>query len=116
MRYCDYLFYKEEYSGKMSLTTFKKMSLEASMYIKRNISSKFDENNIPDELKYCMCVIADKLIEINKRKGKTSESVGTWSVNYQENSNNEKELYDTLVNYLLDVKTKDGNSILYRGC
>lgn len=100
----------------MPESNFTRFSLEASMYIKRNTYGRIDTSNIPKEVKYCTCSIADKIKKIEKRIGKTSESVGSWSVNYQENNDDEKELYDTLVNYLLDVKAKDGNSVLCRRC
>ncbi len=86
------------------------------MYIKRNTFGRIDIDNIPDEVKYCMCDIADQIQKKEKRFGKTSESVGSWSVNYQENADIQEEFFDTLVNYLLNVKTPDGNSILARRC
>jgi hypothetical protein len=107
---------KKNMGGKMPEATFTRMSFEASMYIKKNTYGRIDKDNIPDEVKYCTCSIADKMQKIEKRNGKNSESVGSWSVNYQESSDNEKELYDTLVNYLLDVKDSKGISLLYRGC
>lgn len=107
---------KKNMGGKMPATTFTRLSLEASMYIKKNTYNRVDKDNIPEEVQYCTCSIADKLQKIEKRNGKTSESVGSWSINYRENSEDEKELYDTLVNYLSEVKDSEGVFLLYRGC
>lgn len=118
MNYCDYSFYEEKYGGKMSESNWNRLSIEASMYIKRNTSGKIDNIfvKVPDEVKYCVCTIADKLQNIEQRTGKSSESVGSWSVSYQNSGDSDKELYDTLMNYLFDIKTDDGNSILCRRC
>ena len=116
MRYCSYDFYQEEYGGNMPETFFSKLSIEASAYIKRNTYNNIEENNIPEEVKLCMCSITETLYKLEKRKGKSSESVGSWSVNYQTYEEDDKELYNILINYLLYVKGKNGESILYRGC
>lgn len=100
----------------MPESSFKRLSIEASAYIKRNTYNKIDENNIPDEVKLCTCSLADKLKKYEKKKGKVSESVGSWSVNYQNSAEDENELYEVLVNFLLSVKDDKGESILYRGC
>lgn len=116
MRYCDYTYYKNTYGGSMPESSFLKLSIEASAYIKRNTHNRIDESNIPNEVKDCTCSITDKLKKIEKRKGKTSESVGSWHINYQENSEDNNELYNTLVDFLLEVKDSRGESLLYRGC
>ena len=100
----------------MPESSFKRLSIEASADIKMNTYNKIDENNIPDEVKLCTCSLADKLKKYEKKKGKVSESVGSWSVNYQNSAEDENELYEVLVNFLLSVKDDKGESILYRGC
>lgn len=102
--------------GNMPESSFNRLSIEASAYIKRNTHNRIDESNIPDEVKLCTCSLVDKLKKYEKKKGKVSESVGSWSVNYQNNSEDENELYDVLVNFLLYVKDEKGESVLYRGC
>ncbi|MCF0125459.1 MAG: hypothetical protein HUJ68_06865 [Clostridia bacterium] len=102
--------------GNMPESSFNRLSIEASAYIKRNTHNRINENNIPDEVKLCTCSLADKMKKYEKKKGKVSESVGSWSVNYQNNSEDENELYDVLVNFLLYVKDEKGESVLYRGC
>lgn len=100
----------------MPESSFNKLSIEASAYIKRNTHNRINEKNIPDEVKLCTCFLADKMKKYEKKKGKVSESVGSWSVNYQNNLEDENELYDVLVNFLLYVKDEKGESVLYRGC
>lgn len=110
------IFIKIIMGGNMPESSFKRFSIEASAYIKRNTHSRIDEKNIPEEVKNCTCSIADKLKKFEKRNGKTSESVGSWSVSYRENKEDQNELYNTLVDYLLEVKDNEGQSLLYRGC
>ena len=102
--------------GKMPESTFKSLSIEASMYIKRNTYGRIEENSIPDEVKLCMCSLVDKMNKIQKQSGKKSETVGSWSATYLENAEWENELYDVLLNYLLELKDKEGTPLLYRGC
>lgn len=109
MPYVDHTFYKDSYHGIMPSTIFNRLAIVASAYIKRHTFGRIDINNVPDDVKYCTCALADKLLKIEKREGKTSEKVGTWSVDYVDNQEDEKSKYQTLVEYL------DPN-LLYRGC
>ncbi len=101
--------------GTMPEASFNKISIDISAYIKRNTSNRIDENNIPDQVKFCTCALVDKAKELMKRNGKISESVGSWSVNYQGNSEDSKAMYDLLVHYLLYEKDSNGEFLLYRG-
>ena len=102
--------------GKVPESVFKSLSIDASMYIKRNTYNRIDENNVPDSVKLCMCSLVDKMNNIQKQAGKKSETVGSWSATYLENKEWSNELYDVLVNYLLNEKDSKGVSLLYRGC
>ena len=101
--------------GTMPEKSFNRISLDVSAYIKRQTHNRIDENNIPEAVKLCTCSCTDTANKIEKKKGKTSETVGSWSVNYQDNSEDSKEMYDILVNYLLYEKDSKGESLLYRG-
>lgn len=116
MRYCDFKFYKEEYEGTLSERSFNRLSLDASAYIKRHTYKRINEQNVPETVKLCTCSLVDKINKLEKRRGKTSESVGTWSVNYQDSSEDSNEMYDVLVNYLSEEKDEKGTYLLYRGC
>lgn len=109
MRYCEYDFYKTNYSGTMPVSTFNRLSIKASAYIKSNTFNRITEPVLDENVKYCMCDLVDKMLKIEKREGKKSESVGTWSTAYVESAEDKQELYNTLLDYL-DL------SLLYRGC
>jgi len=109
MSYVDYTFYKDNYHGIMPSSIFDRLVIGASAYIKRNTFSRIDETNILDEVKYCACTLADKMLKIEKREGKKSESVGTQSASYVEKSQDDADKYQILTDYL-DPK------LLYRGC
>lgn len=109
------IFIKMNMGGTMPEKSFNRISIDVSTYIKRQTHNRVDENNIPEAVKLCTCACTDKANKIEKKKGKTSESVGSWSVNYQDNSEDSKEMYDILVNYLLYEKDSKGESLLYRG-
>lgn len=109
MRYTDYTFYKNSYSGSMPEAIFNRLSVEASAYIKSNTFGRINENGVVDDVKYCMCSLADKMLKIEKREGKKSESVGSWSISYVESTEDKQELFDILRKYL-------SSELLYRGC
>jgi len=109
------IFIKMNMGGTLLEKSFKRLSLDASTYIKRHTFNRINEKNIPESVKLCTCSLVDKISKIEKRKGKTSESVGSWSVNYQDNSEDSNETYDVLVNYLSEEKDEEGTYLLYRG-
>lgn len=106
MKYCDYKFYKESYSGVMSESLFNRLVIQASAYINSNTFNRIDVVN--DNIKYCTCNICDIMLGIEKREGKTSESVATWHVNYTDKTEDKNSLYKILTTYLEP-------SLLYRG-
>lgn len=109
------IFIKKNMGGEMPENSFKRLSIEASIYIKRHTHNRIDESNIPESVKLCTCSLVDKIRKLEKKKGKISESVGSWSINYQDNSEDSNEMYNILVNYLLYEKDNKGESLLYRG-
>ncbi len=109
------IFIKKNMGGKVPENTFNILSIEVSAYIKRHTHNRINENDIPITVKFCTCSLIDRIKKLESKKGKTSESVGSWSVNYQDNSEDSKEMYDILVNYLLYEKNSEGKFLLYRG-
>jgi len=110
MKYVDYTFYKDNYHGIMPSTIFDRLVIGASAYIKRNTFGRIDETiTIPDAVKYCACTLVDKMLKIEKREGKISEKVGTWSIDYVESKEDEAAKYQILLDYL-------DSKLLYRGC
>ena len=116
MRYCEYEFYRDDYKGAMPESLFNRLSIIASAKIKASTFSRIDEASIPVEVKYCACTIADQLKEMQKSDGKKSESVGSWSVNYEDSEIGKKKLNDIMKDYLSESTDINGTPLLYRGC
>ncbi len=114
--FVSYTYYKSEYSGNMPETEFKKFALIATQKIKLHTFGRIKENSIPEEVKYCTCVLADKLLSLAKSEGKTSESVGSWSVQYSDSKENSEMIAQTIKEFLSETYTTDGTPVLYRGC
>lgn len=110
------IFIKKNMGGKMPEANFRSLSIEASAYIKRNTFNRIDVEDVPIEVKLCMCCLIEKMSKIEKQLGKKSETVGSWSVTYLENAEWSNELYNILLNYLSEIKNKRGTPLLYRGC
>ena len=100
----------------MPESKFKNLSIEATMYIRRNTSNRIDIENVPNEVKLCVCALVEKMNKIEKQVGKKSETVGSWSVTYLGNAEWSNELYNILLNYLSEVKDAEGTPVLFRGC
>ena len=90
MNYADEEYYKNEYLlGKESVVNaaFDFYARAATVEIKRFTGRNVDEGNIPDCVKNCCCELAE-LVYIHEKSaaesnGKSSESVGGWSVSYE---------------------------------
>ena len=117
-QYADYDYYINEYKGNMPETDFDRMSKMASAKIKANTFGRIDENDVQSEVKYCTCVLADSLLVASKIEGKSSESVGSWSVSYSDTSKSElnETINQIIKEFLSEVYTADGTPVLYRGC
>lgn len=117
-QYADYSYYIGTYKGSMPEPDFNRMSKSASVKIKENTFGRIDESKPQDEVKYCTCVLADKLLNVSKSEGKSSESVGSWSVSYANNTqvDIEKMVTTIIKEFLSEVYTEDGTPVLYRGC
>ena len=107
---------KKNMGGKVPESQFKSLSIEATSYIKRNTFNRIDVENIPNEVKLCVCSLIEKMSKIEKQVGKKSETVGSWSATYFENAEWSNELYNILLNYLSELKDSKGTPVLFRGC
>lgn len=117
-QYADYDYYINKYKGTMPESDFDRMSKIASIKIKTNTFGRIDETNPQDEVKFCTCVLADKLLNISKSEGKSSESVGSWSISYSNNTQTDvdKIITATIKEFLSETYVTDGTPVLYRGC
>ena len=118
VQYADYDYYTNEYKGSMPKTDFERISKIVSMKIKANTFGRINENKVQDEVKFCTCLLADKLLKATKSEGKSSESVGSWSISYSNNAQTDidKMVVSTIKECLSEVYTEDGTPLLYRGC
>lgn len=118
MNYADDSFYENMYlSGKKAVitTAFDFYARKATQEIKRytfdNITAP-----IPECVKMCCCEIAEKLYTADKNAeyiGRTSESVGSWSVGYESTEQTkqalQKDIKATVYSWLL------GTGLLFAG-
>ena len=110
MSYADYEYYNNEYLlGKEALIIAADFN-----YYEAKAAGKVDyytfgrlktSTDIPEEVKKCVCDIAEKLHEYDKAvKGITSEKVGDYSVSYEskavQKDNCDNEIKDCIKNYL----------------
>ena len=90
--YADNAFYTNEYlCGKEAVipaASFGFYSREASAVIDRHTFGKIDPDNVPDEVRFCCCELAEQGFtraaetEHSGSGNVASESVGGWSVTY----------------------------------
>ncbi len=104
MAYTSYDYYIGEFRGKAieSADEFSRLSERASEYIDAMTmyrAKTFDDSN--NELKKACCAIAELIPVEENNTGKTSESVGKWSVSYESQANISKKKYDVLKRYLV---------------
>lgn len=102
---------------------FENLNIQASAVINYKTFGRIDINNIPEEVKYCTCVVID-LIE-NKNKviseigNLKSQSIEGWSESYSTPQEIEKdfdlEVESILKLHLTGIIGTDGNPLLYRG-
>lgn len=113
-------YYKNEYlCGKEAVidTAFDFYARQATAEIKRYIERNLTDAEIPDCVKMCCCELAELNYKHEKTttdtNGKTSESVGGWSVSY-ESAEESKKNYDKAVKACI-YKWLSGTGLLYRG-
>lgn len=118
--YADESYYSEDYlCGKQAVITaaFNYYARAATAEIKRFTGNNIDENNIPECVKNCCCELAEALCTYEKMSshsdGKTSESVGGWSVSY-ESLQQTKDAYTNAVSDIV-YKWLSGTGLLFTG-
>ena len=114
--FVDYAFYTSIYKGLMPETDFNRFVMIATQKIKLYTFGRIEEDNIQEEIKYCACVLVDKIEVFTKNENKTSESVSSWSISYKDSSSCDDIITDTLKEFLSDCRDKSGTPLLYRGC
>lgn len=122
-----YLSY-EEYKalgGTLDLTPFKLLEFEARRKIDLRTDNRLvnlEINDIPSEVKLCIYKMIDDVLKAYNEqvnRGKSSESVGSYSVTYNNDmkeiiKSKDAELNDLIVSELYGVEV-NGEHILYCG-
>ena len=88
--YADKDFYTNEYlCGKeavINTASFDFYARQATQEIKKLAGWNIDETKIPEVVKFCCCEIAEMIFNTEKQEtqsaGKASETVGSWSISY----------------------------------
>lgn len=118
--FADSKYYSETYlSGKEAVVdtaSFTFYARKATQEIKRYTGQNVDESNLPDCVKMCCCEIAELLYSADHTaagNGVTSESVGSWSVNYGTADQNAKALRGNIRAAIYRWLT--GTGLLYLG-
>ena len=88
--YADESFYQETYlQGRTAVITaaFLHYAMQASALIDYHTFGNIDADNLPDEVKYCCCELAEQLCtdesQTAQSEGIASEKVEGWSVSYE---------------------------------
>lgn len=92
IEYADYSFYSDQYRNGMSAPIaeqdFPFYARQASAIIKQYTHNNIKENDIPEEVQYCCCELAEMInaadsSEATQKDGISSESVQGWSQSYE---------------------------------
>lgn len=120
MNYADEIYYKSEYlCGKEAVidTAFEFYARSATAEIKRFAGRNIDNSNIPECVKNCCCELAELIYTHEKTaadtNGKSSESVGGWSVSYE----SREQVMQSFNNSVKDCiyKWLSGTGLLFAG-
>lgn len=90
--YADYNYYTTEYlAGKSAAVTaadFPYYARQASTLIDQYTHGNIDAENVPEQVQYCCCELAEQMYaadtsEASQKEGISSESVQGWSQSYE---------------------------------
>lgn len=120
VQYVDYDFYSNISKGNMPLADFNRLCIKATAKVNANTFGRLNGipfNKIPNEVKYCICALCEKMYKNSKGEGKQSETVGPHTVNYANNTSEaQNEDYLGIIKEFLSDVYIDDVPILYRGC
>ena len=120
MNYADEFYYKAEYlCGKEAVidTAFDFYARSATAKIKQFAGQNIKDGEVPDCVKNCCCELAEMIYSHEKTtadtSGKTSESVGGWSVSYESREQAEAVYNSAVVDCI--YKWLSGTGLLFSG-
>lgn len=107
----DVGFYSFNYgtAAKIPEEHFMLWEKRAEAELLRLTSGKLSNAEITDNIKLCICDIAEAMYEAESRKGITSENNDGYSVTYDKDAAADGEILDIAKRYLA------GTDLLYRG-
>ena len=116
----QYLTYEEylELGGDLNIMPFNLIEYECRKDIDDHTYGRlknFEEQ--PMDVKLCLYALINEKIEYNTTRGKSSESVGSYSVTYDKpDTTEEKQKKARIIEkYLGECKLEDGTPYLYKG-
>lgn len=123
LKYITEQEYKKLLGAESIPDDFNNLVVKASNYINYNTHNRIDKDNVPEQVKYVTCLIANlineeetKLKEIGNLK---SQNIEGWSESYatpeEIKANYESKRYELLKTYLAYEIGTDGNLLLYSG-
>lgn len=117
-QYLTYQDYKA-LGGTLSLTPFNLLEFEARKEVDDCTYGRLKKIDTQiEDVKLCIMALMNKIQKYNEiDNGKSSESVGSYSVTYNKPvSKEEKQERRSIINsYLSECKLEDGTPYLYRG-
>ena len=119
--YANKDFYTTQYlCGKeavINTASFDFYARQATQEIKKFAGWNIDEADIPEAVKFCCCELAEMIFNAEKQQnqsaGKASETVGSWSVSYSDQSVNLQSCKDKTKEIVFKWLT--GTGLLYAG-
>ena len=109
MAYCDYEFYSEIYCGNVvPQEEFLNLAIRATAHLKAYVEDLEDEE-ICDEVKFCMCEICDLLYTADLHSGIEYERNDGYWVSYESELNTSKRIESCVKTWL------SSSGLLYRG-
>lgn len=88
--YVDYEFYQLEWGGKVPMTDFAQLNIQATKIIDYYTFNRLKEcENVSNDVKYAICELIDDMHRLKATGGKevASEKVGTHSITYATSNN-----------------------------
>ena len=115
MPYADYAFYTDTYKGNaIPSTEFGRLSERATEYIdEQTLDKAKDYTDTDSRLKKACCAVADVYYKYENGGGKSSESVGNYSVTYAVGISNTEPEHQALCSPITRPLGVTGS--LYRG-
>lgn len=109
----DYEYYKEFYGVTIPINSFSRFEMRAEIILNNYTFKRLKKlSKVNDEVKLCLCEMADYLYRNEIQTSIVSESTDGYSVTYEKSKTRleqETDIYAIVLRYL------QGSPLLYRG-